>query len=66
MAKQKIVNIHKVTQQHGSAVVVIPIIVRTALQIDPGDYMVFVLDRDTNKVVVSKFGAKGFDYVPDH
>ncbi len=64
MGKNKIVHVHRVTQQHGSAVVVIPIIVRTALQIDPGDYVVFELDRDTNKIEVSKFEMKGADDVP--
>lgn len=58
MAKVEIVNVHRITNQHGSAVVVIPIVIRTALKLDPGDYIVFTLDRDTNIVVVSKFEVK--------
>ena len=65
MAKETIVNVHKVTQQHGSAVVVIPIIVRTVLKLDPGDYIVFEVDRDFNKVEISKFEMKGADDVSD-
>ncbi len=59
MGNIKLVEVHKITQQHGSAVVVIPIVIRTALKLDPGDYLVFELDRDTGIVVVSKFETKG-------
>ena len=56
--------IHKVTQQHGSIVVVIPMLVRFVLKLDPGDYMVFEVESDTNKVQVRKFETKGADDVP--
>ncbi len=65
MGKNTIVNVHKVTQQHGSLVVVIPLVVRMALELDPSDYLVFELDRDTNKVEVSKFKTKGADDAAD-
>ncbi len=64
MANPKIVNVHRITQQHGSLVVVIPVIIRGALELDPGSYLVFELDRDTNKVEMSKFETKGADDVP--
>ena len=66
MANPKIVNVHRITQQHGSLVVVIPIVIRTALKLDPGGYLVFELDRDTNKVEVTKFNLKGADDAADH
>ncbi len=66
MEKHTIVNVHRVTQQHGSIVVVIPIIVRTILKLDPGDYIVFIVGRDFNKVEISKFEMEGADDVADH
>ena len=63
MGKNTIVKVHKVTQQHGSIIVVIPYVIRAALLLDSGDYIVFELDRDTYKVEVSKFELKGADDV---
>ena len=63
MGKNTIVHVHKITRQHGSFVVVVPMLVRSVLKLDPGDYLVFELDRDTNKVEVSKFETKGADDV---
>ena len=59
MSNVKVVAVHRVGNQHGSLIVVIPILIRAALKLDPGDYIVFTLDRDTNIVEVSKFKTKG-------
>ena len=59
MGKRTIVEIHKITQQHGSIVVVIPMLVRSVLKLDPGDHLVFEVESDTNKVTMSKFEVKG-------
>ena len=61
MAENKVIRVHKLSQQHGSIVVVVPMLIRCALLLDAGDYVVFEWDRDTDKVELSKFEAKGAD-----
>ncbi len=59
MADSKIIMVHKVYAQHSSLVVVIPLLITSELKLDAGDNIVFELDRDTNKVQMSKFETKG-------
>ncbi len=61
MAENKVIRVHKLSQQHGSLVVVIPMLIRCALHLDAGDYVVFEWDRETGKVDISKFETKGAD-----
>ncbi len=59
MAEHQTVAVAKTYMQHRSIVVVIPILCRTALKLDPGDYVVFSVGRDTGIVTLSKFEMKG-------
>lgn len=61
MCKQTIVAVGKTYAQHGSLVVVIPILFRTELKLDAGDYVTFSLARDSGKITVAKFEVKGTD-----
>ncbi len=58
MAEHVIVTPAKTYMQHGSMVVVIPIMCRTALKLDPGEYVLFSVGRDTGNVTISKFETK--------
>ncbi len=59
MAENKVIRVHKISQQHGSLVVVVPILITSALLLDSSSYVVFEWDRDTGKVELSKFETKG-------
>ena len=59
MAEKKIIAVGKTYAQHGSLVVVIPILFRTELKLDPGDYVTFSLGRDSKRISISKFKVKG-------
>ncbi len=59
MAEKKIIAVGKTYAQHGSLVVVIPILFRTELKLDPGDYVTFSLGRDSKRISISKFDVKG-------
>lgn len=55
MAKVEGTNIQRAQRQHSSVVVVIPKIIRRALDIKPGDYVVFTSYRSSAAVELSKF-----------
>lgn len=59
MPKVDGVNIQRVQRQHSSAVVVIPIAVRRALEIEIGDYIIFSSHSGTGVVEFSKFKQEG-------
>ena len=65
MAENKVIRVHKLSQQHGSIVVVIPILITSALLLDAGDYIVFEWDRDSGIVTLSKFETKGAENAED-
>lgn len=55
MSKLDGIHIQRVQKQHSSAVVVIPKLVRIALDIKAGDYLVFACHSVNNVVEISKF-----------
>ncbi|MBA7612284.1 hypothetical protein ES703_19520 [subsurface metagenome] len=55
MAMLEGINIQRAQRQHSSVVVVIPILVRRALGIKAGDYVVFTSHPGTGVVEMSKF-----------
>ena len=55
MPKLDGVHIQRVQKQHSSTIVVIPVLVRRALGIQAGDYVVFVSHSDTGVVELTKF-----------
>lgn len=61
MSDLKTVMVHRVHRQHGSLLVVIPILITSALAIEAGNYVVFSLDKETNIVELSKFKNKDID-----
>ena len=61
MAENTIIAVGKTYAQHGSLVVVIPILFRTELELDAGDYVTFSLGRDSKRISITKFETKGAD-----
>ncbi|MCB7130292.1 MAG: AbrB/MazE/SpoVT family DNA-binding domain-containing protein [Candidatus Brocadiales bacterium] len=59
MGEKTIVEVAKTYAQHGSVVVVIPMLFRTELKLDAGDYVVFRVVRDTGIITLTKFETKG-------
>lgn len=64
MAERRIVAVGRTYAQHGSLVVVIPMLFRTELKLGPGDYVTFSLGRDSKRISISKFEVKELDNGP--
>ncbi len=58
MARLDGIHIQRVQKQHSSAVVVIPKLVSKALDIKPGDYVIFTSHSGNNVVEISKFSKE--------